>query len=104
MLMKLGNKDEGAPADLAVWKTGYSWFDEGNIHPITASVFYVRPQFEVIDVTLDFDTKLVDIPARLQSMIVASVIEEYSHAATKMKQEYKEKAIKTIRTDPYFEE
>jgi hypothetical protein len=103
MLMKLGNKEEGNLADLNVWQTGYSWVDEGCIHPITAKVFYTRPQFEVVDVALDFDRKL-DIPSRLQSMILASVVEEYSHAAAKLKQEYADKTRRTLSTDPYFEE
>lgn len=104
MLMKLGNKKDESLEDLGVWQTGYSWLDEGNFHPITANVFYTRPQFEVVDVTLDFDKHLVDIPARLQSMIVASVVEEYSHAAAKMQLEYRSSTKKAITTDPYFEE
>lgn len=104
MLMKLNNKDEAGLDDLGVWQTGYSWFDDGSIHPITAQVFYTRPQFEVVDVTLDYDKKQIDIPSRLQTMIVASVVEEYSHAVPKMKQDYKDRTVKTIHTDPYFEE
>jgi len=103
MLMKLAYKDGGNLDDLAVWQTGYSWLDDGSIHPITAKVFYTRPEFEVIDITLDFDKQL-DIPTRFQSMILATVAEEYNHAALKMRQEYHEKAKKVIKTDPYFEE
>ena len=103
MLMKLGDKDNFAPKHIGVWETGYSWCDEGNIHPITAKVFYTSPQFEVVDVTLDYD-KAIDIPDRLRSLIVASVIEEYAHAAVSLKKAYEAKAKRSLTTDSYFEE
>ena len=57
MLMKIGSKEHGAPDGIGLWTTGLSWYDEGEIHPITAQVFYSIPHFEVVDVTLDYDKK-----------------------------------------------
>ena len=104
MLMKLNPKDNSDLKEFGVWQTGYSWFDEGEIHPITARVFYTTPGYEVVDVSLEFDKFKVDLPGRMTTMIVASAIEEYASAATDMKKAYEQKQKAAKMIDPYFEE
>lgn len=108
MLMKLGTREGGNPDGIGVWSTGLSWYDEGVIHPITAKVVYAFPQFEVVDVVLDYDKRTIEIPPRMVSMIVATTIDEYLQAAPAMKQKYDDKAkmvkVKKSQIDPFFEE
>jgi ABC-type taurine transport system substrate-binding protein len=105
MLMKIGSKDnDKAPNGIGSWSTGLSWYDEGSIYPITATVFYSTPHFEVIDVRLDFDKKNVEIPPRLTSYIAASAIEEYIQAAQGMRQKDEQEQKRARLVDPLFEE
>jgi hypothetical protein len=101
MLMKIGNRDGQQPDGIGIWSTGLSWFDEGTIHPITAQVVYATPEFEIVDVTLDYDKKTVEIPDRLTAMIVATAVDEYAQVVPALKK--KRAAKKTTETDPMFE-
>lgn len=104
MLMKLGSKDNSLPDGVGEWRTGLSWYEDGLIHPITAKVFYSVPQFEVVDVTLHYDKKLIEVPSRMVSMIVATAIDEYSQIASTLRQNYQAEKQRGKYIDPLFEE
>lgn len=99
--MKIGNREGKEPEGIGVWCTGLSWFDEGTIHPITAKVVYATPEFEIVDVTLDYDKKVVEIPSRLTAMIVATAVDEYVQVIPALKKKHVAREMK--HTDPLFE-
>lgn len=102
--MKLGSKGNSNPDGLGVWRTDLSWYDEGTIHPITAEVVYAVPHFEVVDVVLDYNKRLIEIPSRMESMVIATALDEYMQVAPDMKRKYESKKKKQTVSDPLFEE